>query len=228
MRPVIPLRDDLPNRISPFVTVALVAANVAAFLWQLLVVGLQNSVLIGGAIPCRILMLCEVPPGVLFSPPVTLLTSMFLHGGFLHIAGNMLFLWVFGPHLEEALGHGRFLGFYLLAGIAAALAQVAASYVGGDLKTPMIGASGAISGVLAGYMLLFPRARVLTLIPLFLFFPLLYIPAFFFIGGWFVVQLLGAIYGGGSGVAFSAHVGGFLAGLLLVARWRARRRRGWR
>jgi membrane associated rhomboid family serine protease len=233
---VIPLKDDIPVRRAPVVTIALIAANVAAFLWQVAVVGLPLSVQVGGLIPYEILGLRDLPPQDLVPPPLTIFTSMFLHGGFMHIAGNMLFLWIFGNNVEDVLGRLRFVLFYLTCGVVAALSQVAVAAVGGDeasLLIPMVGASGAIAGVLAAYMILFPHARVLTLVPIFIFIRLIYVPAGFFIGLWFLLQLVSAFLGEqGSGVAFVAHVGGFVAGLVLVktlaprAGWRTRQS-GW-
>ncbi len=219
---MIPLKDDLPVTRPAVLTVALIAANVAAFLWQVSV-GLPASVQLGGLVPAQVLGL-DVGPPALLPPALTVATSMFLHGSFLHIGGNMLFLWIFGNNVEDVLGRARFVLFYLVCGIAAALAQVAAAAMAPDPSTqlvPMVGASGAIAGVLAAYMVLFPRARVLTLVPIFFFIRLIYVPAGFFIGLWFVVQLASALLGGaqGSGVAFVAHVGGFIAGYLLVKLW---------
>ena len=227
---MIPLKDDLSAVRPPVLTVGLIAVNVAAFLWQWLVAGIDVSVLRGGLIPLEAITLRDVGPPDLVPPPLTIFTSMFLHGSFAHIGGNMLFLWIFGNNVEDALGHVRFLAFYLISGVAAAAAQTGLSYAVGDLQTPMVGASGAIAGVLAGYWVMFPRARILTLIPIFFFIRLVYLPASFFIGAWFVFQLLGAFLGGGGGgVAFMAHIGGFAAGLLLVQIWRPRRRTrgGW-
>lgn len=231
--PVIPLRDDLPTSRAPVLTVALIAGNVAAFLWQVLGVGMEASVAWGGLVPGRLLGLVPAVEGPgLLPPAATVLSSMFLHGSFLHIAGNMLFLWVFGNNVEEALGRPRFLAFYLLTGAGAAAAQTGAALVSGgrEVLLPMVGASGAISGVLAAYLVMFPRARVLTLVPIFVFIRFVQLPAALFLGLWFVLQLLGAFLGdGGGGVAFMAHVGGFVAGLLLVQVWRPRRRLrgGW-
>ena len=217
---MIPLNDDIPVSRAPLVTIGLISANVAAFLWQVLVAGLPYSVQVGGAIPYEIVTLRDVRPLDLVAPPFTIFTSMFLHGGFLHIAGNMLFLWIFGNNVEDLLGRGRFLLFYLVCGVAAALAQVGISVATGDpnaLLVPMVGASGAIAGVLAAYMVLFPRARILTLVPIFFFVRLIYVPAGFFIGAWFVMQLISAFVGSDtSGVAFVAHVGGFITGYILV------------
>ncbi len=227
---MIPLKDDVPVSRAPIVTVAIISGNVAVFLWQVLVVGLPTSVEIAGAIPYEILTLRDVRPLDLVPPPFTLLTSMFLHGGFMHIAGNMLFLWIFGNNVEDVLGRARFLIFYLACGLVAGLAQVAVAAASGDraaLLVPMVGASGAIAGVLAAYMVLFPRARVLTLVPIFFFIRLIYVPAGFFIGLWFAIQLLNAFLGSEtSGVAFVAHVGGFVAGWVLVKLLGPRR--GWR
>jgi membrane associated rhomboid family serine protease len=233
---VIPLKDDVPVSRPPLVTVALIATNVAAFVWQVVVVGLPYSVQVGGVIPYEILTLRDVQPPDLVPPPFTVLTSMFLHGGFMHVAGNMLFLWIFGNNVEDVLGRLRFLFFYFACGVTAALAQVAVTALGADpsvLLVPMVGASGAIAGVLAAYMIMFPRARVLTLVPIFFFIRLIYVPASFFIGLWFVIQLVSAVLGNeGSGVAFVAHIGGFVAGWILVkvlaprSGWRSRRV-GW-
>ena len=227
---MIPLKDDIPVRRAPVVTIALISANVAVFLWQVTVIGLPLSVQVGGAIPYEILTLRDVPPPDLVAPPFTILTSMFLHGGFMHIAGNMLFLWIFGNNVEDVLGRVRFALFYVACGVVAALAQVAVAAAGGDeasLRVPMVGASGAIAGILAAYMLLFPHARVLTLVPIFIFIRLIYVPAVFFIGLWFLLQLVSAFLGDqGSGVAFAAHVGGFVAGFVLVKSLAPRA--GWR
>ncbi|HEU4382829.1 MAG TPA: rhomboid family intramembrane serine protease [Anaeromyxobacteraceae bacterium] len=227
-----PLKDDLPVHRTPVVTWVILAANVLAFLWQVGVVGLEYSVYAGGAIPYEILRFRDLVGGRqvpdLVRPPLTVFTSMFLHGGWGHIFSNMLFLWIFGNNVEDALGRGRFLFFYLASGVAAALAQTAATAVqaGGlppaearaALAIPMVGASGAIAGVLAAYMILFPQARILTLVPIFIIIRLFYIPARVFIGLWFLLQLLMALGGvtGAGGVAFFAHIGGFVAGLVLV------------
>ena len=232
---MIPLKDDAPSATIPFLTYALVAANVLAFLWQLSLDGaggIERSALVGGAIPYEVLSLEDGYPPDLVPPPFTILTSMFLHGGFLHIASNMLFLWIFGNNVEDALGRARFALFYLASGVVAALAQVLAAAVAAEslgntspLNVPMVGASGAIAGVLAAYMVLFPRARVLTLVPIFVFFQLVRLPAVIFIGIWFLLQVLSVFFGGAPGVAVFAHIGGFLAGLALLRA--VGRRRGW-
>jgi membrane associated rhomboid family serine protease len=228
---VIPLKDELPTDRVPVVTYALLAANVLAFVWQLSV-GLDVSALRGGAIPFEILTFQDPWPPAVVHPPLTVLTSMFLHGGLAHIGSNLLFLWIFGNNVEDALGRTRFLGFYVASGIVAALAQALAAAAGGDgaeMQIPMVGASGAIAGVLAAYMTLFPRSRVLTLVIVVVFVQLVHVPALFFIGVWFALQLASVVFGGAPGVAFFAHIGGFVAGLLLVRvlgrrpTWRVRR-----
>jgi membrane associated rhomboid family serine protease len=226
---VIPLKDDLPTERTPIVTYAIVAANVAAFLWQLQV-GLDLSAQRGGAIPYEILTFRDVEWRALVPPPFTILTSMFLHGGWLHLGFNLLTLWIFGNNVEDALGRLRYLVFYVLSGVAAALAQSLASAATGDVLVPMVGASGSIAGVLAAYLVLFPRSRVLTAVIVIVFVRLLYLPARFFILGWFALQVLSVVLGGtpGGGIAFFAHIGGFVAGWLLVRvvgrrpTWRAR------
>jgi membrane associated rhomboid family serine protease len=233
---VIPLKDDTPSHTTPFVTYALVAGNVLAFLWQLSLDGIGQidlSARIGGAIPYEILSLEDVYPPDLLPPPFTILTSMFLHGGFLHLGLNMLFLWIFGNNVEDALGRIRFLLFYLVSGVVAALAQVLAAAVAAQsmgssdpLHVPMVGASGAIAGVLGAYLVLFPRARVLTLVPILVFFQIVHLPAMIFIGIWFLLQVLAVFFGGAPGVAVFAHIGGFVAGFALVRA--VGRRRGWR
>jgi membrane associated rhomboid family serine protease len=225
---VIPLKDDLPTGRLPVVTIALIAVNAAAFLWQLSM-GLQESVLRAGAIPYEILTFQDVELRDVVPPPLTVLTSMFLHGGFAHIGMNMLTLWIFGNNVEDALGRTRFVAFYLVTGVAAALTQTVAAAMSGDALVPMVGASGAIAGVLAGYLVLFPQARVLTLLVIVVFIRLQYLPATFFIGFWFLLQVLSVVFGGDPSVAVFAHIGGFVAGFLLVRvvgrrpRWRAQR-----
>ena len=242
---MIPLSDDNPLDRLPVVTVLLIAANVLAFLWQidapslpaalasgqlgeLLSARLGETALRGGVIPYEILTLTDVYPRDLVPPPLTVFTSMFLHGGLMHVGSNMLFLWIFGNNVEDALGRVRFLAFYLACGVAAALVQVVASAVTGDVEVPMVGASGAIAGILAAYVVLFPRARVTTLLVIVFFIRITKVPAAFFIGLWFVLQLLSIVTGASAGVALFAHVGGFVVGWLAVRfvgrhpEWRAR------
>ena len=172
-------------------------------------------------IPAELLSGRDMSPMIPIPIWLTLFTSLFLHGGILHLLGNMLYLWIFGDNVEEAMGPARFLGFYVLCGIAAALAQIV---IGPNSSIPMIGASGAIAGVLAAYFMLFPRARVLTLIPLFFFLRLVAVPAVFLLGFWFLWQVISGVgsFGSSGGVAFFAHIGGFIAGLFLVFPFRQR------
>jgi membrane associated rhomboid family serine protease len=168
-----------------------------------------------GLIPGELLGGRDLPPTIAIPLWLTLLTSMFLHGSILHVVGNMLYLWVFGDNVEDAMGPVRFLLFYILCGAAAGLAQVGA---GPASPVPTIGASGAIAGVLAAYLVLYPRARILTLIPIFFFVRLIAIPAALLLGFWFFLQIFSGVgaLGSSTGVAWFAHIGGFVAGLLLV------------
>ncbi len=214
---MIPIFDDNPARLTPIFTWSLIVACVAAFVWELslgkqmdaavVLYGFTPASLFGGFVP--IAGLGAVPASV------TILTSMFLHGGFLHIAGNMLYLWIFGNNVEDAMGHVRFLVFYLVCGVAAALTL---ALVDPASRVPMIGASGAISGVLAAYVLLFPRARVTVLVPLIIILYPFRISAIWVVGFWFLLQLFSAAASqpGQPGVAWWAHVGGFAVGLLLT------------
>ncbi len=215
---MIPLRDDNPTSITPFVTYVFIAACVLVFLWQMSLgeKGFEAAVLALGVTPATLLGDVRLPPELYLVPPVaTVFSSMFLHGGFMHLAGNMLYLWIFGNNVEDSMGHARFMIFYLLCGVAAVLAQ---AWPNPDSTIPMIGASGAISGVLGAYLLLFPRARVLVLIPLGAFSRIVYVPAMFVLGFWFVLQLISTALSdaGQGGVAFGAHIGGFVAGMVLI------------
>ena len=214
---MIPFKDDNPTRTFPFVVVALILANAAAFLYQASLPDplARRFVYTYAAIPALITHQKTLPFATGFSPVWTLFTSMFLHGGLLHIGGNMLFLWVFGNNIEDLLGHLRFIAFYLVCGLAAMLAQV---IVNPASSVPMLGASGAIAGVLGAYALRYPGARVHTLIlPL----PIvLRLPALFVLGYWFFLQWVGGqkalMSAQAGGVAFFAHIGGFVAGMVLV------------
>jgi membrane associated rhomboid family serine protease len=221
---VIPLRDNIPTRTFPGVTIALIAANVLVFVFQLSLGPSSGSAFIAafGAVPAQFTGAAAHAAPVL-SPPLTLFSSMFLHGGLLHLLGNMVFLWIFGNNVEDSTGHLRFLVFYLLCGLAGALAHIAANPAS---TVPMVGASGAISGVLGAYFLLYPFARIETLVFLGFFAQTVRIPAFFFLGFWFLMQSLsGAASVGtrGGGVAFFAHVGGFVAGMALLVPFKRRR-----
>ena len=224
-----PLKDDNPSRTTPVFTIALIIVNVLVFLYQFsLEVGGREGVRAAesfirefGLVPCRLTGTC-LASADLPSPMLTIFTSMFMHGGWFHVGGNMLYLGIFGNNIEDTLGHVRYLLFYLASGVAASLAQVA---IGPNSDVPMIGASGAVSGVLGAYLLLFPHAHVTTLIILGFFFRVVKIPALVVLGFWIVLQLLNGLgsFGARGGVAFFAHIGGFLAGmgLLFVLRPRA-------
>ncbi|HJM50314.1 MAG TPA: rhomboid family intramembrane serine protease [Alphaproteobacteria bacterium] len=212
---MIPLHDDNPTEIRPYVTWALIAICVLVFLWQQ-TPGNGGVVLSLGFIPAVLLGKAELSPELVMVPAaLTPVTSMFLHGGWMHLIGNMLYLWIFGNNVEDAMGHGRFIAFYAVCGLAAAAAQAALDPAS---RIPMIGASGAIAGVLGAYALLYPRAKVLVLIPIFVIFTTVRLPALWVLGGWFVLQLInGALADpAGGGVAWWAHIGGFAAGLALI------------
>jgi len=231
-----PLKDDVPSRSLPLVTVAIVLANLVAFAYQVslqlgpdpgALAAVQDFVAEFGAVPCRLTGACAAPAEAPH-PAVTVMTSMFLHGGLFHVGGNMLYLWIFGDNVEDTLGHGRFLLFYVLCGVAAAAAQTAADP---GSRVPMIGASGAVSGVLGAYLLLFPYARILTLLMIGFFVRFVYVPAVVVLGFWIVVQLVNGLLamsaaaerGDTGGVAWFAHVGGFVAGMALLFVLRGRR-----
>jgi membrane associated rhomboid family serine protease len=213
-----PLRDHNPRTRFPVVTVLLIAANFVAFLYELSLdpQGQRLLVLAGGAVPYEIANWVDIAPRDLLPLPGSIFTSMFLHGGWMHLLGNMWFLWLFGNNVEDSMGRGRYLAFYLLCGLAAAAAQTFAEPAS---PYPMIGASGAISGVMGAYVMLYPRVRIHTLIILVVFFTRVSLPAWVMLGYWFALQLLsGAMTAGEQhgGVAFWAHVGGFAAGAVLV------------
>jgi len=230
-RAVLPYKDENPTELTPLITVGIIILNVLAWLF---VQGagaaepLARSVCQLGLIPGEVLH--TVPPGT--AVPLgeglrcvltadanwwTLVTSMFMHGGWLHLIGNMWFLWVFGNNIEDSMGHTRFVAFYLLCGVVAAASQL---LVDPGSRVPMVGASGAISGVMGAYILLYPRVRVHTLLTLGFFITTVTLPAYVILGYWFLLQLLlgtvGALGGAQGGVAFWAHVGGFVAGLVLI------------
>ena len=214
---MIPLRDDNPVRSRPLVSWSLIGACVLVFLWQFSLSREAGQAVIYalGAIPVRLLGGAELPPQLQIVPAyVTVFSSMFLHGGWLHLLGNMLYLWIFADNVEDRMGHGRFLLFYLICGVAAVAAQALPDP---GSEVPMVGASGAISGVLGAYLLMFPQAQVVVLVPLGFIFPVIRLPALLVLGLWFAMQLFESLgQGGGGGVAFRAHVGGFVAGLALA------------
>jgi membrane associated rhomboid family serine protease len=217
MAAVIPIRDTIPSRTAPIVTVSLIILNAIVFLHEAaLGPYLDRFVMAYGLVPARLVFWDGDPlDPARFLP---LITSMFWHGGWLHLLGNMLYLWIFGDNVEDKLGHFRFLLFYLLAGIVASLAQVMLNPAS---LLPTIGASGAIAGVLGAYLVSYPRARVLTLVPIFFLPWFVEIPAVIYLVFWFVLQLLEGVWQLGvpaetGGVAVWAHIGGFIAGVALV------------
>ncbi len=224
---MIPLRDHIATSRVPYVTYAVIGACVLVFLWQLSLglgsVGGQEAVYALGAIPAVIFGDARLPADIAMVPPLaTVFTSMFMHGGWMHLIGNMLYMWIFADNVEDSMGSLRFIVFYLLCGVAAVLAQALPDVAS---QVPMIGASGAISGVLGAYLLLFPRARVLVVIPLGLIIKTLYLPAAAVLGFYFVFQVVMTAMtpAGGGGVAFAAHLGGFAAGVALIPIFKYRR-----
>jgi len=206
---MIPLRDVIPSRTTPYITTTIIALNAVAWFYEITLPQRDLDVFLQtfGVVPAN------------FSAP-TLITSMFLHGSWSHVIGNMWYLWIFGDNVEDRVGHGRFIVFYLLCGIAAALGQMA---IDPTSPLPTIGASGAIAGVMGAYFVLYPKSRVLTLVPLIFYYEIFELPAIFLLGFWFLMQLFsaGAIAvtastHGSGGVAFMAHVAGFLVGIVAV------------
>jgi membrane associated rhomboid family serine protease len=220
---VVPLRDNIPTRIVPVVTYVLIALNVAAFIYELsLGPNLEAFFRVWAIVPRDLTAyFAGEPTGLPFPAWVTLISSQFLHGGFLHVAGNMLFLWIFGNNVEDKLGHLRFVIFYLACGVLAGLSQW---FFSAYSVVPSLGASGAIAGVMGAYILRFPNAEVLTLVPLGFFMWTFRVPAFFFLGFWFVQQAFYGVAGlnvptnvgmQSGGVAYWAHAGGFVFGAIL-------------
>ncbi len=215
---MIPLRDTNPHRTVPFVNYFLIGANVIIFLFQISLGRQYESFIYQfGLVPYRLTSDIQLFDfGLMTFLPI--FSSMFMHGGWMHLIGNMLFLHVFGDNIEDRLGHVRYIFFYLLAGVGAAAGQI---LINPTSEIPMVGASGAIAGVLGAYILMFPRARILTLIPIFFFIQFVELPAYLFLGIWFLMQLISGtlslgIGGDAGGVAWWAHIGGFVAGAVLL------------
>mgnify|MGYP001594096342 CR=1 FL=1 len=208
---MIPLKDDAPTSSFPFVTLSIIAINIAVFVYEMTLGAerLSAFVLSTAVIPHEIVSMGGIRPIVPL--PLTLFSAMFVHGGLLHVGGNMLFMWIFGDNIEDRFGHFKFIVFYLGAGLAASLTQI---LVDPSSMTPMIGASGAVAGVLGAYFLLFPAANVKTLVFLVFFVSVVKIPAVIFLGVWFLMQIASSSYGGG--IAWYAHIGGFVAGIATV------------
>ncbi len=220
-----PIRDDNPAQRTPVVTRALIALNVVAFVFELSLGPNRNWFLHNwGLVPGRLMygFLGALP---LQEPVTTVFVSMFLHAGWLHLVGNLWYLWIFGDNVEDRIGRVRFLLFYLAGGVASALLHV---MLHPWSEIPVVGASGAIAAVLGAYAVLFPRAKVVTLIPIFFFFQIVALPAMLVLGLWFVFQFFSgtlALAGAGGGVAWWAHIGGFVFGMVVVAFLRRRERR---
>ena len=217
---MIPLRDVIPSRTTPYATVVIIVVNAVVWLYEVLLPRDALNALISnyGVVPAAF-------------APFTILTSMFLHGSWSHVIGNMWYLWIFGDNVEDRLGHGRFIVFYLLCGFAAAFGQILMDPYS---ELPTIGASGAIAGVMGAYFVLYPHSRVLTLIPLIIIFEVIELPAIFLLGFWFLMQLFSAgtvaitaASHGSGGVAFMAHVAGFVAGVVGVFAFRKREQPSW-
>jgi membrane associated rhomboid family serine protease len=222
---MIPLKDDNPSSIAPVVTIAFVIACVLVFLWELSAgaSGSERIFYALGVVPAVLLGREQLPAELTLVPAwATVFTSMFMHGGWMHLIGNMLYLWIFGDNVEDSMGHVRFIVFYLLCGVAAVFAQALPDP---QSTVPMVGASGAISGVLGAYLLLYPHARVLVAIPFGFFLHTTRIPAGLVLVLWFGLQLLSNVMAqpGQGGVAFRAHIGGFIAGMLLIPFFKQRR-----
>ena len=233
---MIPLRDDVPSQTTPFVTYGLIALNVVVYLYQFSLSldsrgpgaeAFEAFIQEFGAVPCRLTGACTTVDQFPH-PAATILTAMFLHANLLHVLGNMLYLWIFGDNVEDTLGHGRFLVFYGLSGLAAALGQ---TLVNPTSRVPMVGASGAVAGVLGAYLILFPGATVLTLMMFGIFYRIVHIPAVIVLGFWIVIQIVSGYLtvalgrGESGGVAWFAHIGGFVAGMLLLFLFRPRQSR---
>ena len=223
---MIPLKDDNPTSRLPIFTIGLIALNCLVYLYQMTlpVRSEQLFVFQFGLIPVELTHLTDMTPEVPFPVLLSPFTSMFIHGDFMHLAGNMLYLWIFGNNIEDYLGHFKFLGFYFLSGLAAVALFVAFEPNG---EIPMVGASGAIAGILGAYFVLFPKARVLTFIWIIFIIRMIWLPAVFLLGYWFILQLImgfSSVGSSGGGVAWFAHVGGFVFGWLGLRLYHRRRR----
>lgn len=223
---MIPYKDDNPTHTFPFFTIGIIAFNIFIFLFEVTSSsGMEKVVYAYGSIPHYILTFETKQP---IHPILTVFSSMFMHGGLFHLGGNMLYLWIFGNNIEDRLGHLRFILFYIFCGIVSAYSY---AITNPHSLTPMIGASGAVSGILGAYLLLFPRAAVHTIVFLGFFITTVKIPALIVIGFWAIIQFVNGLISTGlikeGGVAWFAHIGGFLAGLLTIKLWLPRRTRKW-
>ena len=216
---MIPFRDDNPTEITPVMTVTFIVLCVLVFFYEVSLPpqASEGFVYMYGAIPSVVFGYTQLPQELVSLPAYgTLISSMFLHGGWMHLIGNMLYLWIFGNNIEDVMGHIKFVVFYVACGVIAALSH---ALIDPQSNVPMVGASGAISGILGAYLLLYPHARVLVLIPLGFFSRLMYVPAGVVLGLWILMQVLSggmSLGNQGGGVAFFAHIGGFIAGMVLI------------
>jgi membrane associated rhomboid family serine protease len=222
---MIPYKDDNPIKIIPFSTIVIISLNMLVFIMQISGEDSKSLVYSYGAIPHNLISFESNQP---IPPALTIFTSMFMHGGLFHLVWNMLYFWIFGNNIEERLGHVRFIVFYLFCGVVAALSHALLSP---GSMVPMIGASGAVAGMLGAYILLFPMAKVHTLVFLGFYITVIRIPALIVIGFWAIIQVVSGLISQGNaaqgGIAFFAHVGGFVAGLSTIKLWQPRRSSKW-
>jgi len=216
---MIPLKDENPSKTVPIVNICLILTNFSVFVYQNFFVpgGAEPLIKRLGFIPYEVINAVDLDTKHLVAAPLTLLSSMFVHGGWLHLLGNMLYLWIFGDNVEDTLGHIKYLCFYIMCGVMASLTH---GFLNLNSQVPVVGASGAIGGVLGAYMFLFPKARIKTALILLVFVQVVSIPAVILLGYWILIQILSGMTEFGSltrtGIAWFAHVGGFVAGLILV------------
>ena len=224
---MIPLKDDNPTYSTPIITYFIIGICVFVFLLEISSPNYKSGAIFysWGVIPASLIHNLQLPDEVYRVPPIiTLFTSMFMHGGFMHLIGNMLYMWIFADNIEDGLGKTKFIIFYLLSGIAAALTQV---YMNTESTIPLVGASGAIGGVLGAYIVNYPKAKVLVLIPLGFFSQIVRVPAIFVLGIWFLLQFVSSALSGssGGGVAYGAHIGGFVFGAIAILFFNRRSKR---
>ena len=224
---MIPLKDDNPTYSTPIITYFIIGICVIVFLLEISSSNYKSGAIFysWGVIPASLIHNLQLPDEVYRVPPIiTLFTSMFMHGGFMHLIGNMLYMWIFADNIEDGLGKTKFIIFYFLSGIAAALTQV---YMNTESTIPMVGASGAIGGVLGAYIVNYPKAKVLVLIPLGFFSQIVRVPAIFVLGIWFLLQFVSSALSGssGGGVAYGAHIGGFVFGAIAILFFNRRSKR---
>jgi membrane associated rhomboid family serine protease len=215
---MIPIRDRNPSGTFPYVTIGIMAVNVFIFVIELsLGSSVDRFIMQYGLVPLKIQRYSQIPDLTFIGVFLPFLTSMFLHGGFIHLIGNMWYLWIFGDNIEDKLGHFKYLGFYVICGITASCVHV---FFNSQSDTPCVGASGAIAGVLGAYMITFPHARIVTIIPLWFIWPIMELPAMVVLGFWFVIQFFNgaasiSASASGGGVAWWAHIGGFVSGIII-------------